>query len=182
VITEPLGLPGAALLRNPVHADNRGTFRRVVDLALMAEEGLDTALAQVSVATNTRAGTVRGLHFQAPPHDESKTLWCSSGAVFDVLVDLRPGPTYGRWLSVELSAAEPVALHVPSGVAHGYQTLVDDSTLVYLISQPYEARRARCLRWDDPTLGIPWPLPVSEISERDRAAPGWPPDLHLQGG
>ncbi|BEP12667.1 dTDP-4-dehydrorhamnose 3,5-epimerase [Acidothermaceae bacterium B102] len=171
---EPLAIEGAVLLRAELHADERGSFRRVVDLPSLRAAGLEAEVDQVSVATNTVAGTVRGMHWQADPHGEAKTLWCTSGAVFDVLVDLRPGPSYGTWLSVHLSAAEAVALHVPRGVAHGYQTLVDDTALAYLISTPYVATASRSLRWDDPSLAITWPLPVTRISDRDREAPPWP--------
>jgi dTDP-4-dehydrorhamnose 3,5-epimerase len=174
VKSEPLAIPGATLLRAELHADDRGSFRRVVDLPSLREAGLAAEVEQVSVATNSVAGTVRGLHYQAEPHGEAKTLWCTTGEVFDVLVDLRPGPSYGRWLSVHLSADEPVALHIPRGVAHGYQTLVDDTALAYLISTPFVPSASRSLRWDDPTLAIAWPLPVTRISERDREAPPWP--------
>jgi dTDP-4-dehydrorhamnose 3,5-epimerase len=174
VKAEPLAIPGATLLRADVHADQRGSFRRVVDLTMLREAGLEADVDQVSVATNTVAGTVRGLHYQAEPHAEAKTLWCTAGAIFDVLVDLRAGPSYGTWLSVELSAEEPVALHVPRGVAHGYQTLTDDAAVAYHISTPFVAASSRSLQWDDPTLAIPWPLPVTRISDRDREAPAWP--------
>ena len=172
--SEPLAIPGATLLRAELHADDRGSFRRVVDLPFLREAGLEADVDQVSVATNSVAGTVRGLHYQAEPHGEAKTLWCTAGEVFDVLVDLRPGLSYGRWLSVHLSADEPVALHVPRGVAHGYQTLADDTALAYLISTPFVPAASRSLRWDDPTLAIAWPLPVTRISDRDREAPPWP--------
>jgi dTDP-4-dehydrorhamnose 3,5-epimerase len=176
VRAEPLALRGAVLFRAEIHEDHRGSFRRVMDTAVMEQTGLDPRVEQVSIATNRRRGTVRGMHYQASPHGEVKTLWCTHGAVFDVLVDLRPDePTYGRWVSVELSAADPVALHVPPGIAHGYQTLVDDTALTYAIGSPYVAASARSLRWDDPTVGISWPLPVEAISERDREAPAWPP-------
>jgi dTDP-4-dehydrorhamnose 3,5-epimerase len=174
VRAEPLAIEGVVLLRAELHADDRGSFRRVVDLPGLREAGLEAEVDQVSVATNAVAGTVRGLHWQAAPHGEAKTLWCTTGAVFDVLVDLRPGPSYATWLAVHLSAGEPVALHVPRGVAHGYQTLVDDTALAYLISTPYVASASRSLRWDDPALAISWPLPVSRISDRDREAPAWP--------
>jgi dTDP-4-dehydrorhamnose 3,5-epimerase len=174
VKAEPLAIPGATLLRAQVHADDRGSFRRVVDLSMLRGSGLEADVDQVSIATNATAGTVRGLHYQAEPHAEAKTLWCTSGEIFDVLVDLRPGPSYGSWVSVHLSADEPVALHVPRGVAHGYQTLVDHTAVAYLISTPFVAAASRSLRWDDPTLAIPWPLPVTRISDRDREAPPWP--------
>ena len=173
---EALRIAGAVLLVPEVHEDDRGTFRRVVAVDELAARGLDPHVDQVSVATNRRAGTVRGMHYQAAPHEESKTLWCSAGAVFDVLVDLRPDqPTYGEWLSVRLSADSPAGLHVPPGVAHGYQTLEDDTEMVYLISTPHVPASSRSLSWRDPTLGIDWPLPVTVVSERDREAPPWPP-------
>ena len=171
-----LGLPGVLLLTPDVHADDRGTFHRVVDLAELAGRGLDPAVAQVSVATNRRAGTVRGMHYQVAPHTEAKTLWVTQGSVLDVLVDLRPGEaTYGTWISVPLSADAPHALHVPHGIAHGYQTLLDDTSLTYLISTPHDPASGRTLHWQDPTIGIDWPLPVTAISDRDREAPTWPP-------
>ena len=173
---EPLALRGVTLLRAEVHADERGAFRRIVDLPDLERLGLDPAVVQISMATNTRRGTVRGMHYQADPHGESKTLWCTSGSVFDVLVDIRPGePTYGQWVSVELAAGDALALHVPPGIAHGYQTLEDDSALTYVIGTPYVPESARSVRWDDPTVGIAWPLPVTAISQRDREAPLWPP-------
>ena len=173
---DELGLPGVLLFRPEVHADDRGTFHRVVDLDALRELGRDPAISQVSVATNTSAGTVRGLHYQVAPHAEAKTLWCTHGSVHDVLVDLRAGTTtYGQWIAVTLDSAVPHALHVPHGIAHGYQTLVDDAALTYLISTPHDPTSSRVLHWQDPTVGIDWPLPVSAISDRDREAPAWPP-------
>lgn len=171
-----LPLRGAMLVHNEVHCDDRGSFRRIADLQELNAEGVDDRVVQVSAAVNDVAGTIRGLHYQRVPHQESKTLWCSMGSVFDVLVDLRPHePTYGTWISVSLKAGENVALHVPPGVAHGYQTLQDDTELVYLVSAPHHPESARILRWSDPTVGIAWPLPVTRISDRDREAPSWPP-------
>jgi dTDP-4-dehydrorhamnose 3,5-epimerase len=176
VRAEPLLLRGVTLLWPDIRPDERGEFHRVLDVVQLEALGLDSTVNQVSVATNTRAGTVRGLHYQAEPHGETKTLWCHSGSVFDVLVDLRDDePTYGEWVSVVLDAATPVALHVPRGIAHGYQTLEDDTALTYVISTPYVAGGARSLNWQDPTLGIDWPQDLSMISARDREAPRWPP-------
>lgn len=173
---EPLPFAGVVLLVPEVHADDRGSFRRVLAVGDLGALGLDPHIDQVSVATNRRAGTLRGMHYQAAPHEESKTLWCSTGAVYDVLVDLRPDhATYGEWLSVQLSADEPAALHVPPGVAHGYQTLEDDTEMVYLISTPHVPASSRSLSSQDPTLDISWPLPVTVMSQRDREAPRWPP-------
>lgn len=172
---QELPIPGVLLVTSEVNADDRGSFRRIADLPALGALGLDVQIVQVSSAQNLERGTVRGLHYQAPPHEESKTLWCTCGRVYDVLVDLRrDSRTYGRWTAVELSARVPVALHVPRGIAHGYQTLDDDSELTYLISTPFVAESARSISWQDPTLAIDWPLPVTRISERDRQAPTWP--------
>ena len=171
-----LALSGAYLLLGDAHDDERGGFDRLVDFADLSEIGLDTRVSQVSTARNARAGTVRGLHYQAAPHEESKTLWCASGAIFDVLLDLRADQhTYGAWISVELQAARPMALHVPPGVAHGYQTTEPDTAVTYLISAPHVPASARTIRWDDPTLAIPWPLEVTAISEKDASGATWPP-------
>lgn len=173
---EPLRLRGAILLWPEIAADDRGDFHRVVDLDLLASLGLESDVSQVSVANNRREGTVRGLHYQAEPHGEAKTIWCHAGSVFDVLLDLRRDePTYGEWVSVVLAADRPVALHVPRGIAHGYQTLENDSALTYVISAPYDAASARAVRWNDPTLAIEWPREVTAISRRDQEAPPWPP-------
>ena len=173
---EHLPLRGAVLLHYEIHPDERGSFRRIVDLAELDAEGLDSAVVQVSSARNSETGTIRGMHYQAEPHRESKTLWCSAGSVFDVLVDLRPDePTYGTWFGLTLTAGEPVALHIPPGLAHGYQTLQDDTELVYLISAPHRPDSARTLRWSDPTVAVTWPLPPTRISDRDREASTWPP-------
>lgn len=171
---EPLPLTGAFLLHSHVHEDERGTFRRVLDAAVSAELGLDPRVAQISVATNRHRGTVRGMHYQVPPNEEAKTLWCTAGAVFDVLVDLRPAePTYGHVWSTTLRAGDPFALHVPAGVAHGYQTLADGTDMSYVISVEHHDASARSINPLDPDLSIPWPLPVSVLSPRDREAPSW---------
>lgn len=171
---EPLPLAGAFLLRGFVHEDERGTFRRVLDVTAAAELGFDTRVAQISIATNRRRGTVRGMHYQVSPHDEAKTLWCTAGSVFDVLVDLRPAqPTYGHIWSTTLTAGDPFALHVPAGIAHGYQTLADGTDLTYVISVEHDATSARSIDPLDSVLAIPWPLPVTVMSARDREAPAW---------
>ncbi|MBO9520730.1 MAG: dTDP-4-dehydrorhamnose 3,5-epimerase family protein [Nocardioidaceae bacterium] len=169
---EALSIRGAYLLHGSTSTDERGRFSRQVDLGLLRTTVDDPEAAYVASAHNIQRGTVRGLHYQDAPHEEAKTLWCESGSVYDVLVDVRPSePTYLTWISVELTDAEPVALHVPKGVAHGYQTTSDDSTLVYLISTPYEPASARTISWRDPALGISWPLEVTSISDRDAGAP-----------
>ena len=153
--------------------DERGFFARTFDAAEFARRGLAAAFPQCSVSFNARAGTLRGMHFQAEPHQEAKLVRCTAGAVYDVIVDLRPGsPTRGRWTAVELSAANRRALYVPEGFAHGFQTLVDASEVFYQISASYEPSAARGVRWDDPAFAIAWPPAEPRIlSERDRAYP-----------
>lgn len=138
--------------------DERGWFARVFDERELASRGLRTSFPQCSVSHNRRTGTLRGLHLQAPPHEEAKLIRCTAGAVFDVAVDVRHGsPTRGAWHAVELSAANGRLVYLAEGIAHGFQTLVDDSELFYQISSAYEPSAARGYRWDDPAFGIEWP-------------------------
>ncbi|MCF6377000.1 dTDP-4-dehydrorhamnose 3,5-epimerase family protein [Nocardioides KLBMP 9356] len=173
---EDLGLRGVALVRGARHHDERGFLRKVLVTREAEEHGLDTRVAEVVSTANEVAGTIRGMHYQVAPAAEVKTLWVTDGSLLDVLVDLRPEePTYGRWISVELSADDDVALHVPAGIAHGYQTLEDDTRLTYLISAGHSPEHARTLQWDDPTVAIEWPLPPTRISAKDREGHAWPP-------
>jgi dTDP-4-dehydrorhamnose 3,5-epimerase len=156
--------------------DERGLFARTFDAAEFAARGMSPDVAQCSTSFNARAGTLRGMHFQAGEHAECKLVRCTAGAVHDVIVDLRDeSPTHGRWHAVELSAERRNALYVPRGVAHGFQTLVDASELFYVIDHPYEPAAARGVRWDDPAFGIDWPAAPGgrTISERDRAWPDY---------
>jgi len=125
------------------------------------------------VSFNGRRGTLRGLHFQAPPHEEIKLVSCTRGAVFDVAVDVRPGsPSRGKWVGVELSADNRAAIYIPAGFAHGFQTLTDDAEVRYHISETYRPEAARGVRWDDPDLVIAWPnIEERVISSRDLALP-----------
>jgi dTDP-4-dehydrorhamnose 3,5-epimerase len=153
-------------------SDERGMFARTFDAELFRERGLSAELSQGSTSYNRRAGTLRGLHYQADPHAECKLVRCTAGAVYDVCVDLRPdSPTHRGWAAVELSAENRRAVYLPRGVAHGFQTLEDGSELLYLIDRPYEPGAARGVRWDDPAFAIEWPEPAGErtISERDRS-------------
>ena len=153
--------------------DERGSFARIWASEELAAQGLTATLAQCSISRNVRAGTIRGLHFQEAPHEEAKLVRCIRGAMFDVAVDLRSGSlTRGQWFGVELSAENGRALYVPEGCAHGFQTLVDDTEVLYLISTPYVPAAQAGVRWDDPALAITWPdAPTRTISERDAA---WP--------
>jgi dTDP-4-dehydrorhamnose 3,5-epimerase len=169
---EELAIPGVfALELEPVH-DNRGFFARTYSRTELAAHGIDFDVVQASTSFNERRGTLRGMHLQRPPHEEAKIVRCLAGSVHDVVVDLRAGSkTQFRWLSVELSATRRNALYMPPGLAHGFVTLEDGCELEYLISAEYEPSAATGVRWDDPALGIPWPMEPKVISERDAAFP-----------
>jgi dTDP-4-dehydrorhamnose 3,5-epimerase len=137
------------------------------------ERGLCALYPQWSVSFNTARGTLRGLHYQAAPHEEVKLVSCTRGAVFDMAVDVRPGsPSRGRWVGVVLSADNGATLYIPSGFAHGFQTLTDGAQLLYHISEPHHPEAAQGVRWDDPDLAIAWPKTEHRvISGRDQALP-----------
>ena len=165
-------LAGVFILELEPVPDARGFFARTWDRADLQSRGLTAHLSEVSIAFNEVAGTLRGLHFQAAPDDEAKTVRCTSGAIFDVTVDLRDGsPTRHRWVGIDLSATNRRGLFIPEGCAHGYITLTDGAEVQYQISAPYRPEGARGLRWDDPVLAIDWPVEVRRISERDAALP-----------
>lgn len=169
---EPTPLKDAAMIRLDRRADERGWFARSFCAGTFAAHGLPTAYPQHNISFNVKAGTVRGLHYQAPPHEEPKVIRCTRGAIFDVLVDLRPdSPTFRAWFGAELSEETGDALFAPAGFAHGFQTLRDDSEVSYLMGTAYVEGAARGVRFDDPSLAIAWPRPVSTISERDLALP-----------
>jgi dTDP-4-dehydrorhamnose 3,5-epimerase len=156
--------------------DERGFFARIWCRQELAAQGLNTEIAQESLSFNRHRGTVRGLHFQRPPHEETKIVRCSRGEIFDVIVDLRPeSASYLRWQGFELTAANRKALYVPKGFAHGFQTLADDVEIVYQISEFYAPNSAGGYRYDDAAFGIAWPHPVTVISERDLSWPAFQP-------
>ncbi|WP_372426080.1 dTDP-4-dehydrorhamnose 3,5-epimerase [Salinarimonas chemoclinalis] len=169
---EETPLPGAFVITPEPIADARGFFARTVDRAAFAARGLSADFVQASVSFNARAGTLRGLHFQRDPHGEDKLIRVTMGAIHDVIVDLREGsPTRGRWHALRLDAASRAALWVPKGFAHGFVTLVDDTEVLYQMTTPYVPGAAAGLRWDDPSLGIDWPVADPILSERDGT---WP--------
>ncbi len=170
-------LPGAFLIEPSPHADERGLFVRTWDRALFEERGLDAQLAQCSTSFNRRAGTLRGLHYQAAPAEEVKLVRCTAGAIFDVIVDLRAGsPTRLKWFGAELTAENRKQLYIPKGFAHGFQTLRDDSEVFYQISQFYRPELGRGVRWDDPAFAIAWPPAAQRLlSDKDRTYPDFAP-------
>jgi dTDP-4-dehydrorhamnose 3,5-epimerase len=172
----PTALPGAYVLELERHDDERGSFARVYCDREFSDHALDTRVAQSSLSWNTTRGTLRGLHYQAAPNAEAKTVRAVVGAIFDVAVDLRASsPTFGKWIGVELSAENGRALHVPAGCAHGFLTLVDASVVLYQISAPYSPETSRGIRWDDPTIGIVWPFAPTCMNPRDRELPLFSP-------
>ncbi|CAN5257990.1 dTDP-4-dehydrorhamnose 3,5-epimerase [soil metagenome] len=154
--------------------DERGFFARIWDGEELAEHGLNPELAQCSIAHTRRRGTLRGLHYQLPPHEETKLVRCLAGSIFDLAVDLRPdSPTFKGWFGVELSAENRLGLYVPKGCAHGFLSLSDSTEVLYLISAKHSPEAARGARWDDPAFGIRLPGPVVGINERDRTFPNF---------
>lgn len=168
-------LAGAWVVEPERLGDERGFFARTFDRDEFAARGMEPAVVQCSTSFNARAGTLRGLHHQSEPHGEPKLVRCTRGAVFDVIVDLRPGsPTHRRWHGVELSAENGRALYVPPGLAHGFQTLEDSSEVLYMMGREYVPEAASGVRWDDPAFGIEWPpAPARVMSERDRDYPDY---------
>lgn len=166
------GIPGAWIIDPDAFPDERGLFARVFCREEFSRRGLNPEIAQANASFSPRRGTLRGMHFQAPPMAEAKLVRCTAGAIFDVVLDLRrDSPAFLRWHGVELSARNRRMLYVPEGCAHGLLTLADDTEVSYLISQTYSPEHARGVRWDDPAFGIAWPEPVRVIGERDRTYP-----------
>lgn len=165
-------LAGAYLVDVNRVEDERGFFARSFCVEEFAAQGLATNMRQCSVSFNVLRGTLRGLHFQASPHDEEKLVRCTRGAIYDVIVDIRPDSrTYRRWFGVELKAATHRALYIPKGFAHGFLSLADETEVFYMISEAYAPGAARGLRWNDPVLAISWPFTPAVIAARDAQFP-----------
>jgi dTDP-4-dehydrorhamnose 3,5-epimerase len=165
-------LCGAWLVEPVPVRDERGFFARTFCIQEFTEHGLTARFVQHNTSSSAVRGTLRGMHFQRAPHGEVKVVSCLKGAIWDVIIDLRPeSPSYRRWQGFELSTNNRLQLYVPEGFAHGFQTLCDDAEVGYLISAFYAPTAASGLRHDDPAFAINWPLPVSVISEKDRT---WP--------
>jgi dTDP-4-dehydrorhamnose 3,5-epimerase len=173
MIFSPTKLQDAIIVDLQKHEDSRGFFARAWCANEFQEQGLSLEWVQANLAYSALKGTLRGMHYQAAPYGEAKLMRCIRGAIYDVIVDLRPGsPTYMQWLGVELTADNRRALYVPKGFAHGYQTLVDDTEVFYPVSQFYTPGSERGVRWNDPAFSIEWPLTDGLIlSEKDK---NWP--------
>lgn len=166
------GLKGAFVIDLEPRGDERGFFARAFCRREFEAHGLKPLIAQANISFNYRKGTVRGLHFQLPPHAETKFVRCSRGAIADVIVDLRrESPTYLQHVAVELTADNRRGLYVPERFAHGYQVLEDNTETTYQVGEFYAPAAEGGLRYDDPRLAIRWPLPVTDISDKDRR---WP--------
>lgn len=166
---------GAVLIEPEPSRDQRGSFSRLFCRREMVSAGLTCEFVQESESWNCCAGTLRGMHFNLHPHEEVKLVRCTSGSVFDVILDLRPSsPSYLKWFNTTLCHERANAIYIPKGVAHGFQTLVDDSRVFYHISQYYEPGAGAGVRWDDPLFGISWPpTPRRVISDRDASYPDY---------
>ncbi|MDH3599760.1 MAG: dTDP-4-dehydrorhamnose 3,5-epimerase [Candidatus Tectomicrobia bacterium] len=169
----PTALPDAYIIDLQPHQDERGFFARAWCQQEFAKYGLSTQLAQCNMALSHRAGTLRGMHYQISPHEESKLVRCTKGALYDVIIDLRlHSVTYLQWIGVELTANNYRMLYVPEGFAHGYQTLCDETEVFYQVSQCYQPGAEQAVRWNDPAFSIEWPETNDRtMSDKDR---NWP--------
>lgn len=165
-------LPGVFEIRIDANHDERGFFARTWCQKEFEAQGLAGNLVQCSMSFNKRKGTLRGMHYQVAPYEETKLIRCTQGAIYDVVVDLRPGsPAFKNWIAVELTAEKRNMIYVPHGCAHGFLTLEDGSEVIYQMSEFQHAESSRGVRWNDPTFQIKWPAKVEMISERDRNYP-----------
>jgi dTDP-4-dehydrorhamnose 3,5-epimerase len=165
---QALPLAGSYVLELEPHADERGFFARTFDEAEFASHGLATRFPQSNLSRNKRAGTLRGMHYAVAPSEESKVIRCTSGGIYDVIVDLRSdSPSYTHWVHVELTAENGLALYVPVGFAHGFLTTADDTDVHYQMGDVFKPETARGFRWNDPTFGIRWPAQPAVIAPRD---------------
>ena len=164
-------IPGMLVLEPDVAADERGTFAELFQQRELVRHGWTGAFVRSALSHNRRRGTLRGLHYQRSPHADAKLVTCIRGALWDVIADVRPdSPTFGTWESVELTEDNRVSVFLPEGVAHGFETLTDDTTMLYHLGAYYERQASAGVRWDDPSLAIAWPIAPAVLSDQDR---GW---------
>ncbi|MBR0673018.1 dTDP-4-dehydrorhamnose 3,5-epimerase [Neoroseomonas soli] len=179
-------LEGPHIIEPERREDHRGFLARLFCEREFAAAGLEGRFVQINNSTSLRKGIVRGLHYQAPPHSEVKVMRVIRGAIFDVVVDVRLGsPTFGRWFGAELSAGNRLMMYSPRGFAHGFMSLTDDVEVIYLTSSSYAPGSERGVRFDDPGVGVAWPAPPLEVSDKDRSWPDLDPATHgvvIEGG
>jgi len=170
-------LNGAFVVELELKKDMRGFFARTWDQEVFREHGLATNVVQSNLSFSKKAGTLRGMHYQVAPHEETKLIRCTKGEIYDVVIDLRPtSPTYKQWSAFQLTEDNYQMLYVPKGFANGFESLTDDVELIYHVSEFYSPESERGVRWDDPQFGIKWPdVPVRTISEKDRNWPDYLP-------
>jgi dTDP-4-dehydrorhamnose 3,5-epimerase len=167
-------LKGAFIIESDLIEDERGFFARVFCRQEFEEHGLNPDLVQCNISFNKTKGTLRGMHYQIAPHAEVKLIRCTAGAIYDVIIDLRPeSPTFKQWFSAELSQKNHQLLYIPEGFAHGYQTLEPETEVFYQVSAFYHQPSERGVRWNDPAFGIEWPLPTAVVSKKDQSYPDW---------
>lgn len=172
MIFTPTKLAGAYVIELEKREDSRGFFARTFCANEMAEHDLETKIVQTNMSRTMKKGTVRGMHFQTSPHQETKLVRCTRGSIYDVIIDIRPdSPTYKQWFGVELSAQNHSMLFVPRDFAHGFITLEDDCEVMYEVSEFYSPGFEGGIRYNDPTINIEWPIPVLDVSEKDAAHP-----------
>jgi len=175
----PTPLAGACTIDLEKRGDDRGFFARLFCETEFAEAGLETRFLQINNSLSGSKGTLRGLHYQLPPAAEVKVVRCVRGALWDVILDLRAGSaSFGKWFGTELSAENRTMMYVPRGFAHGFVTLTDDAEAIYLVSAAYSPDNERGVRYDDPAVGIEWPLQPADISDKDRNWPDLDADFH----
>jgi dTDP-4-dehydrorhamnose 3,5-epimerase len=169
----PTRLNGSFIIDVEPMEDERGFFARSWCADEFLRHGIDPSLSQCSISFNKKRGTLRGMHYQGPPHAETKVVRCTAGSIYDVIVDVRPdSETFKQWISVELSAENNRMIYVPAGFAHGFQSLVEQTEVFYMVSTPYNPESSGSLRWNDPQFAIDWPHEDERvISDRDRNYP-----------
>ena len=166
-----LDVLGVVVFDNPPFRDARGAFESFWEMKDLSSEGIWFRPCSACHSYNAKSGTIRAFHLQRPPFSQAKMVSCVSGKAWDVILDLRPeSPTFRRWGAIELSAASGKAVYIPAGCAHGFATLEDNTTIAYLIEGEYRPESAAVVRWNDPALGIDWPVSVPIISDKDRQA------------
>jgi dTDP-4-dehydrorhamnose 3,5-epimerase len=172
-------LEGARVIELEKRGDDRGFFARVFCENEFRDAGLETRFLQINNSLSSKKGTLRGMHYQLAPSAEVKVVRCVRGSLWDAIADLRPdSPTFGKWFGAELSAENRRMMYVPRGFAHAILTLTDDTEAVYLVSDFYAPAEERGVRWNDPWLGIDWPIEPNEISPKDAAWPDFDPEFH----